>query len=941
MIRMQLSRSAGATTLACLLGLVLTACGGGGGGGNTRPTPPPAAPPPTPPTTPPVVLPPNPAYGSHLLLTNTAAAHAAGFTGQGVTIGVVDSGINRNHPALAGRVLHNLNYVSSPPNNLAVDDVVGHGTAVSQILAGKPFGSWPGGIAPGANLVSARIISDRSPTDDGSGNGNEVNGALGLAPIHRDLIARGVRIMNNSWGGLYWTNPAATIPIANEYRDFIFANDGLVVFAAGNESRADPSNMAALPSQPGVGGTLPAADLERGWLVAVALDTDNPTQLASYSNACGLAMNYCLAAPGKVVTTGINDAPASPTYWSWSGTSLAAPQVSGAAALVWQAFPYFNNDLVRQTLLGTATDLGASGVDPVFGYGALNVGRAVNGPSRFDWGDVTADFNGITSVWGNTISGDGGLIKQGSGTLVLGGYNDYLGDTRVLGGTLRLGGVLENSSVHVGGGATLSGDAWVKGDLENLGTLALDGGADMSIGGNYVHGPDARLAILLPRSLYIDGTATIQGGDLHVLGLVTGYVAAQQEDVLIAYAGVSGRFNGLSAAPGIFLQAALGYDANRIWLDITRLDVTAAVKSLAQITPAASSSAQRIENAFTSIDAQNRAGTGNISEGFIDIAGKFQQLGDESAAVAALSSLSGEAHTRAMSLTFETIGMGRRALSSRLDDLEGWMGRVGAWKQSLGRGGPGGFAGGDLAMDGWMMGRDQPVGEHGVAGFAFGQTRVADQFHAGGDRNRDRQTQARFYAGSLHGNAYMLAQYGFGRFDRDVERSLFAGESRDRVASRYSGSYGTVGAEAGLRFGSGNARLTPYVGAEYTRLDSDGFNEPGANGFGLKAHASTASQTQAIAGMRAEYTLRGLTLRSYAEWQQPLAVDGSEVEASFTGVEAWSPLPAWRSSQSGGLFGLGADAWLTRNSVLSFGYDQRFGPHGNERQLSATFGLGF
>ena len=101
------------------------------------------------------------------------------------------------------------------------------------------------------------------------------------------------------------------------------------------------------------------------------------------------------------------------TYCVVSGTSLAAPQVSGAAALVWQAYPYFSNDLVRQTLLGTADDLGAPGLDPVFGYGELDVGKAVNGPSKFDWGDVTVNFSGSSS-WNNPISGAGGLIKQGS-----------------------------------------------------------------------------------------------------------------------------------------------------------------------------------------------------------------------------------------------------------------------------------------------------------------------------------------------------------------------------------------------------------------------------------------------------------------------------------------------------------------------------------------------
>src|SRR5690606_14326462 len=197
---------------ACLSGL-LVACGGGG---SNRADPPPTAPPPTPPPPATVVETPNPVYSRHIIWTGAGVAHAAGLTGAGIRIGIIDSGVNRTHPALAGRVIANLNYINPATNNLAVDDVVEHGTAVAQVAAGKPFGQWPGGIAPGAQIVSARIINDKPPVDDGSGQGNEVSGALGLEPIHRDLIGRGVRIMNNSWGGLYWTNPNATAPIAAE-----------------------------------------------------------------------------------------------------------------------------------------------------------------------------------------------------------------------------------------------------------------------------------------------------------------------------------------------------------------------------------------------------------------------------------------------------------------------------------------------------------------------------------------------------------------------------------------------------------------------------------------------------------------------------------------------------------------------------------------------------
>src|SRR5690606_28316460 len=110
--------------------------------------------------------------------------------------------------------------------------------------------------------------------------------------------------------------------------------------------------------------------------------------------------------------------------------------VSGAAALVWEAFPYFSNDQVRQTLLGTATDLGDPGVDAVFGYGALNIASAILGPSRLDWGDFVVDFSGITSTWRNPLYGDGALVKRGTGVLMLHGHAQNAGGVRVEGGTL-------------------------------------------------------------------------------------------------------------------------------------------------------------------------------------------------------------------------------------------------------------------------------------------------------------------------------------------------------------------------------------------------------------------------------------------------------------------------------------------------------------------------
>ncbi|WP_235973071.1 autotransporter serine protease [Luteimonas sp. MC1895] len=928
---------------AVLATAILAACGGGGGGGgdNIRPDPPPVAPPPA--TPPPVVGTPIPANSAHLLQTNAGAAHQAGFTGAGIRIGIVDSGVNRNHPALAGRVAANLTYIGGSGNNLAVDDVVGHGTAVAQAAAGSPFGTWPGGMAPGARIVSARIINDNPPEDDGSGEGNQVDGPLGLAGIHTDLINRGVRIMNNSWGGLYWTNPNATAGIASEYRRFILDNDGLVVFANGNAGFNDPSDMAALPSQQGPNGSLPAAELERGWIAVSALDRYDPTQLADYSNACGIAMDYCMVAPGSVVVTGTNDGPTSPGYWRWTGTSLAAPLVSGAAALVWEAFPYFNNDAVRQTLLGTATDLGTPGVDPLFGHGALDAGKAVRGPARLDWGDFSVAFDGGTSTWGNDLSGDGRLVKGGTGSLVLDAAAGNAGGVVVTRGTLAVNGAVAGD-VRVDANGRFGLGTRVDGDIDNAGRVDLRGTASGSsqtvttVGGDYLQRDGATFAVSLGQRMDVAGSAQIQGGDLHVAGVKPGYTTARREDLINAAGGVTGMFEDLTWGSGIFLQGTLRYGGDLVWLDIVRLDVAATMAALGGFTPAAMASAERVEHAFQLLDQPQEGG---VASGFIRVAGELQQVDSAARAAQALSSLSGELHAASVAATLDTIDLGRRALSSRLDAFDGGAQGAGVWKRSLGAGGEGGFAGNGFALDGWMIGSDSALGGGRVAGFAFGEARAHGRVDGLGDRSHDRQTSGTAYAGWVDGNAWVLGQAGAGRFERDVERRLFAGERSSGVSSRYSGDYTSASVEAGYRFEAAGFALSPYLGAEHVRLRSDGFSESGADGFGLRVGAWDAARSQALAGLRVQRAWQGLDLHGYGEWQETLSASGFDLQAGFVGADAWAPLPGQAATRSGGVFGFGARTWLGHNALLGLGYDQRFGPRGRDRMVSLRYVQGF
>ena len=432
---------------------------------------------------------------------------------------------------------------------------------------------------------------------------------------------------------------------------------------------------------------------------------------------------------------------------------------------------------------------------------------------------------------------------------------------------------------------------------------------------------------------------------MSILGVGNGYTTTSRETLLNATGGVSGTFSSLKAAPNVFLDAALSYDANNVFLNINRIDVSKAVAGMG-LSGITQVSSVRVEGAMQAIDGQLASGTGSIGAGFIEGAGALQRIASVAQADASIRSLSGELHAAADAMGFDNIDANRRALSSRFGDLAAQPRLQGNWYRSLGEPGQGGSGIGNFQRDGWMMGSDARLGEGAVAGFAFGETATDGFLGAGRDRSHDRQTQAQFYAGGMRGNAYAMGQLGVGRYERQLRRGLLLGDRRERVASDYAGDFFAANVETGYRFGDGTGTLVPYAGVDYVRLDRDGFVENGADGFGLKANASTAERTQAVAGLRAErawasVTGRELKLHGYAEWQRSLSENGLLVDASFTGAESWSPLYGEGFSRSAGLFGLGLDSRLSRNATLSFGYDQCVRSAFDDRQWSAKLRYGF
>lgn len=963
--------------LPAAVALALTACGGGG---NTRPTPPPpVTPPPTgigftptvandaslvvnPPAVPAQAAPRTLADNSlnrHLVLTNAAGALGAGLTGSGVTIGFLDSGVSRNHPTLQGRVTRHFINVNRQTNNTSVDDVVGHGTVVAAIAAGRPAtgiyhnadgtysgntGLWGGGVAQDATVVSSRIIADKRPEDDGSGAGNEIRAGQGYGDyfrqINAELAGAGAKIINNSWGGLYWNDPALTAELANAWKDFVVNRGGIIVFANGNSGRdsryvGKPSDNAMLPTL--------ANDraLEAGWFTVGALDRDDPTKLTDYSQQCGPAMNYCLVAPGDLTFIDPKaTSQANSGFYNGGGTSYAAPQVAGAAAVVWAAFPYFTNELVRQTILAAAKDLGAPGVDPVFGWGLLDVTRAAMGPSNFAWGDVSVDVTGH-SVWRNPIIGSGGLIKNGSGNLTLTETASYTGATRVEAGGLSVRKGMK-SNLTVGANGTVWGSGSFGGNVTNNGKFLGGASAPASIVGNFSQSAGGNLGVWLGSKLNVGGSASL-AGTMSILGVKSGYTTTAKETLLTANGGVTGTFSALRAASNVFLDANIGYDANNVFLNINRIDVSKAVAGMG-LGGITAMSATRMEAAMQAIDQQlSGSAPGGIGAGFIDAAGALQQSWSAANADYSLRSLSGELHAASAAMTFDAIDAGRRAMDGRIASLARSPGAAGGWHRDLASSGNLAQSGFDsIGMDasGSMIGNDWRVGGNAVLGIAMNRLEQSSWLGAFGDRSRGRQSELQLYGAAWHGPWQAQGQIVSGRYDRQMQRNLLLGGLRDGVATQLSGHYQGAHGEIGRRFSTGALDVVPYLGSQYVRLTNDGFDEGGETGFGLRADAWDASRWQAFGGLRAErgWRVGGLDLRAdaRAEWQRTLAADGFAFDASYSGLEQWAPLQGIGLSERSRLFGVGVSA-LHGGSLFRFDLSRRASAVGDNTQATVQF----
>jgi len=505
--------------------LVLAACGGGGGGGGSAlqtsglsslPESSPVVP----------SLPENLAgdtaeirydssrlspYSSHNVLNKQIQSYMMGNVGayashtlnkidrntkgRGVTVGVVDTGFNVNHPDLedafdwrgvANRATGNpvgLNLLFDsdlvgkaqrenvrvpPKENIGVLEI-SHGTHVAGIIGARDNDKGFIGVAPESTILPIRVIRGgpstgrlRFPSDVGPEHVSFNQNTARFVELTNFAAANGAFVLNNSWA-YRWRPRVVEIDLQERGKGYIlqprvvkdgyanftghFGNTSFIesvknankdprkgmifVFGAGNNGWNSETGMVPVYSQKftgedihkyrnagervrpkyisakateiartGTPANLPTPisaaflgnpELMGLWLAVVAVNRDN--KIAYFSNGCGEAKDYCLAAPGVKIASTVHIREERRTwrtpgikipggrdfaYDAYSGTSMAAPVVSGAAAVIKSASPTLTAKQVVDILLRTATDLGDPGVDNVYGRGLLNLEKALN-----------------------------------------------------------------------------------------------------------------------------------------------------------------------------------------------------------------------------------------------------------------------------------------------------------------------------------------------------------------------------------------------------------------------------------------------------------------------------------------------------------------------------------------------------------------------------------
>lgn len=975
---------------------------------------------------------------------NAHYAYARGLTGNGVRLGVFDSGVALSHDEFAGRDHRGIfiadpgctntivlsgcfatygdaasidaymaptGYVWSATGRNVLIEYGSHGTHVAGTMVANRDGAGMHGVATAATLTSAKLFFNRvyEYYFDSMGRLRSRTHTTGpgedaIVSMYEQMAAQGVRAVNHSWGnGVEPTTEAAMDAEFAQWGDYyrIFSDatlrTGMInVWAAGNGYGDIAGAYATLPRY--------FAEAEAYWLSVANLSWTGGVDESS--SICGLSMNWCITAPGtdtaSSVVGGTIDGRVTRNpdgslsldidvenpeygYDYYTGTSMAAPHVTGALALLMERFPYLSNPQVRDVLLTTAFDLGEEGVDEIYGWGLMDLRKAIDGPGqiRVDTDVAMNTRAGGTKVWqgdawddwANDISGPGRLTKSGIGWLRLSGDNSFngltvrgglleltgsnrLGDTVIDGGigliagagvlanaatvnergTLIVNGLQTGGSLVVNAGGRLGGSGTVGTTVvagtiapgNSIGTLTVDGDYMQRAGSVF----EAELAAPSAADLIrVNGRATLEGGTVRAMYSPGTYLLGDAFTILSATGGITGQFAGIDhSAFSPFLRFGLAYGMSQVRIDVVRGQALAtAARTPNQRAVASSADALAIDQGLPR---------------------PLTQLFPEQAP-AAFDALSGEVHATAQAVLAEESRHVRDAALDRATSMRTGPATedgVAVWAQVAGGGvklaDNGNAARVDSESGSVLVGADRDFANGWRVG-VFGGTgrsdlRVADRASTGDIDSR----HLGLYAGTHWGNVQLRAGAAHARHDVDTRRVVAFPGFDDSNSASYRADTTQLFVEGGYRIAGERGAIEPFAQVARVAADSDRFSERGG-AAALAGEVDDMRVTLSTIGVRAERGLRAsgqdadwLVLSGSLGWRRASGDREAAATVAWTGGAPFTVRGA-SISDSAAVADVGVAAWLGPNSLLELGYGGQFDgdtrEHGVHLRYSAQF----
>jgi len=833
-----------------------------------------------------------------------------------------------------------------------------HGTFVAANVLANRDGSGTHGVAYAANVSTLRRFSNTY--QDGPGftpylvnpvTPETVDAAYAL------LQEQNVRVVNHSWGSLSTPINEAELDLElsriQNYRTLTPIANGAVkygmlqVWGAGNTLTLNESPQSAPIA--GVHASLPRAiaELERYWLSVV--NVNQALTLSDRSNRCGFSKDWCLAAPGTDITSAsVSGAISTETHYdedgeadgfkvtgekaefgyrTASGTSFAAPHVTGGLALLMERFPYLDNPQIRDVLLTTATDLGDPGVDDVYGWGLVDLKKAIDGPGqlRVDTrvnvdrlaGGEKVWQGGAWDDWRNDISGPGRLEKTGIGWLRLSGNNSFAGAT------------LNQGILELDGNNNLKGDVTLEGGVLRLnGSLAVEGNYQQASGATLMTG---LVSQAVPAKLQVSNVAAIDGGTLYLNAQPDTYPLGERYSILQAKGAVTGEFATLDSREfSPFLSAVQVRQGNNLLVEFGR------GQSLAS---AANTANQRA--VATAADAQ-AAPTPLLQR----LTALFPAQ-----APSALDQLSGELHASAQAVLVENSRVLRQAAFDRQGhrDTQSEALHSGAWvqlpRQSGQLEGDGSTAQVTHSSSGLLAGFDHQL-EQGtrlgvVAGSASSEVKAGTRGEASVD-----SYQLGLHVGHNWDAFGLYGGIAYAQHQVQTKRRVSFPGVENRLTAEYASRTVQTFAEANYRFSHGFWDWQPYLQLANVQQRSDGFRERG-DIAALRGQRTKQSINLTTGGVRLNLDLgkaqvgpTWLSLRGGLAYTHAGGDLQPEAQVAWEGGRMLNVSGVALDRRSTRLE-LGATARLTRDSTLDVGFNQQRGERTRDQNITAQYSLRF